>query len=345
MSKRSKSKRRRKKSQATIPTRPHNGVLATTRQTQDFHTFGQGVDLQKIGEMAKQIRQSIGLTHQIPAAGFINRSPFDWNNVPKAGLMHFELSPQTKANLTKRMKELMSQSLPKVKNSPDLLRLLADELEKEQAEANRRFDEQKQSADIAWREHSNAYQEVQRLQIEVKNLSEQLKSHEGNGWRKYNETAHSLELKTAEVEQLRTSLEQSTNKVIELGKRNLKLQEAANFPPPKSVLISLVECVAKTAIYPNLGDNLYYPALGLAGEAGEFANKVKKVMRDGANDTPEQRQARFNALAAELGDVFWYAIACCNELKADPFEVINDVIDKLEQRLAVGTIQGDGDNR
>jgi NTP pyrophosphatase (non-canonical NTP hydrolase) len=63
---------------------------------------------------------------------------------------------------------------------------------------------------------------------------------------------------------------------------------------------------AKSAIY----DDKYkisYPALGLAGEAGEVANKVKKLMRDGvANMPPTWRQD----IASEIGDVLWYC--ACN---------------------------------
>ena len=54
----------------------------------------------------------------------------------------------------------------------------------------------------------------------------------------------------------------------------------------------------RTAIYPQLGDNLWYPALGLAGESGEVAEKVKKVYRDhGGVLTNEEREK----LCKELG--------------------------------------------
>src|SRR5690625_3697650 len=59
----------------------------------------------------------------------------------------------------------------------------------------------------------------------------------------------------------------------------------------------------KTASYPNVGSNLTYPTLGLAGEVGEIANSVKKIMRDdGGELTPERRES----LLAEAGDSLWY---------------------------------------
>ena len=36
----------------------------------------------------------------------------------------------------------------------------------------------------------------------------------------------------------------------------------------------------ETAFYPDRGNNVYYPAIGLAGEAGEVCNQIKKIMRD-----------------------------------------------------------------
>ncbi len=85
-----------------------------------------------------------------------------------------------------------------------------------------------------------------------------------------------------------------------------------------------------------------YTALGLAGEAGEVANQVKKVLRDdGGAITPERRAA----LAGELGDVAWYFVMLCRELDLDPGRVLADNVSKLTRRQASGTIQGDGDRR
>ena len=58
----------------------------------------------------------------------------------------------------------------------------------------------------------------------------------------------------------------------------------------------------KTALYPE-AYRLVYPALGLAGEAGELANKVKKVLRDHGGRLSEEAR---EAILAELGDVRWY---------------------------------------
>ena len=55
-----------------------------------------------------------------------------------------------------------------------------------------------------------------------------------------------------------------------------------------------------TAIYPDKGDNLYYPALGLAGEAGEVCEKIKKIMRDQKGFITQENE---DELVKELGDV------------------------------------------
>ena len=88
--------------------------------------------------------------------------------------------------------------------------------------------------------------------------------------------------------------------------------------------------------------NLPYMALGLAGEAGEVANKVKKIIRDNnGNLTPEVKQA----LQAELGDVLWYVAGLATILGVDLHDVAAVNIDKLSARKAKGTLKGSGDSR
>ena len=62
------------------------------------------------------------------------------------------------------------------------------------------------------------------------------------------------------------------------------------------------EMTQATAIYPK-ETGLYYTTLGLIGESGEIANKVKKVIRD--DDGIVSSEMRED-LADELGDVLWY---------------------------------------
>jgi len=98
----------------------------------------------------------------------------------------------------------------------------------------------------------------------------------------------------------------------------------------------------ETAQYPDMGANSYYPPLGLAGEPGEVAEKIKKLMRDPDGVlTPERR----DALKKELGDVLWYVAALCSELDLRMGEVAEHNIAKLRDRKARGAIRGDGDNR
>ena len=97
-----------------------------------------------------------------------------------------------------------------------------------------------------------------------------------------------------------------------------------------------------TAIYPNQGDNLYYPALGLAGEAGEVCDKIKKIMRDqDGNRTLAQEEE----IAKELGDVLWYIANLCEEMDIDMSQAAAMNIAKLESRKQRGKLKGSGDNR
>ena len=93
---------------------------------------------------------------------------------------------------------------------------------------------------------------------------------------------------------------------------------------------------ATTAIYAT-EHAILYPALGLAGEAGEVSNKVKKILRDKAFDR--------DAIAAEVGDVLWYIAALCRDLGVDMGDLAQANLDKLADRQKRGTLQGNGDVR
>jgi len=99
---------------------------------------------------------------------------------------------------------------------------------------------------------------------------------------------------------------------------------------------------AKTAIYPCRGDNVIYPVLGLVGEAGEIANKVKKIQRDHASVMPEEMR---QSLGQEIGDCLWYLAALAYELDFALCDLAEANLEKLAQRQQRGTLQGSGDNR
>ena len=98
----------------------------------------------------------------------------------------------------------------------------------------------------------------------------------------------------------------------------------------------------ETAVYPNKGDNLYYPALGLAGEAGEVCEKIKKIMRDKGGVISEEDSIE---LSKELGDVLWYVSALACEINVSLSSVAEENLDKLSSRQDRGKLQGSGDNR
>ena len=94
-----------------------------------------------------------------------------------------------------------------------------------------------------------------------------------------------------------------------------------------------------TAIYDSKF-SILYPTLGLAGEAGEVAEKVKKIIRDNKSIIDERQD-----VAKELGDVLWYIAAVARDIGYS-LEVIAEMnIEKLESRKERGVLQGNGDNR
>jgi len=117
--------------------------------------------------------------------------------------------------------------------------------------------------------------------------------------------------------------------------------------------------IKQTAIYPKeIG--LAYCALGLTGEAGEVADKVKKLYRDGlgttsASDTSRDFhlmkdedpdvQAWVKSVGKELGDTLWYITAMANELGLTLEEIMQTNYDKLIKRRETNTLSGSGDDR
>ncbi|MCT0214495.1 nucleoside triphosphate pyrophosphohydrolase family protein [Synechococcus sp. CS-1324] len=97
-----------------------------------------------------------------------------------------------------------------------------------------------------------------------------------------------------------------------------------------------------TARYPQVGANPIYPTLGLCGEAGEVADKVKKVLRDrGGHFDAEVGEA----IKLELGDVLWYVAQLASELGFDLETIATANLAKLASRAERDVIGGSGDRR
>lgn len=97
----------------------------------------------------------------------------------------------------------------------------------------------------------------------------------------------------------------------------------------------------ETAIYSE-EYRIIYPALGMCGEAGEVADKVKKVIRDdNQNFTPEKKEE----IAKEIGDVLWYCATLAHDLGFTLDQIAETNYQKLKSRQERGKLHGSGDNR
>ena len=98
----------------------------------------------------------------------------------------------------------------------------------------------------------------------------------------------------------------------------------------------------RTAIYPDKGKNFVYPTLGLMGEAGEVAEKMKKVIRDDGGKINKEKRLE---MKKELGDVLWYIANLSFELNLSMEEVALKNLEKLKSRQERNELHGSGDNR
>ena len=108
----------------------------------------------------------------------------------------------------------------------------------------------------------------------------------------------------------------------------------------KMTLNEYQQAALETAVYPE-EFRIIYPTLGMAGEAGEVADKVKKVIRDYGSFTSERKRE----IVKEIGDVLWYCATLANDLEYSLEEVGIMNIEKRKSRKERGVIGGSGDNR
>lgn len=99
----------------------------------------------------------------------------------------------------------------------------------------------------------------------------------------------------------------------------------------------------ETAIFPDeipdeINAGVIYTTLGLVGEAGECAEKVKKAVR-------EDDMSYIDSLEGEVADVLWYVSQLCAELDLSLDDAALENLDKLRDRQERDKLEGEGDNR
>ena len=95
----------------------------------------------------------------------------------------------------------------------------------------------------------------------------------------------------------------------------------------------------ETAIYK---DGIFYPALGLCGESGEVADKIKKIYRDNDGIISEENKEQ---IVKEMGDVLWYLANMATDLGVTLEDVAKKNLEKIQSRQEKDLIHGEGDNR
>jgi NTP pyrophosphatase (non-canonical NTP hydrolase) len=92
----------------------------------------------------------------------------------------------------------------------------------------------------------------------------------------------------------------------------------------------------------NMCNDILYLTVAMCGEAGEVADKVKKIYRDheGIVDGVTEHE-----IAMEIGDVLWYLAALAIKLRVPLWSIAKCNIDKVNRRIAMDKLHGNGDYR
>lgn len=100
----------------------------------------------------------------------------------------------------------------------------------------------------------------------------------------------------------------------------------------------------RTNMYDKIGTDgricLLMLSLGMCGEAGEAAEKVKKFIRDGVDEA-----TFITGLSKELGDTLWYLSQVARYIGKNLSDIAIENLQKLESREMRGVVHGNGDNR
>ena len=121
-------------------------------------------------------------------------------------------------------------------------------------------------------------------------------------------------------EEVKKFMEDKNKSIITANEYQTKAKETAIFPADKAI---------------------EYLTLGLVGESGEIANKVKKIIRD----KKIKSDWKPTELAGEIGDVLWYCAMLADYLGVNLGKIMDDNLDKLRSRKERGVLGGSGDNR
>lgn len=108
----------------------------------------------------------------------------------------------------------------------------------------------------------------------------------------------------------------------------------------KGLTLNAYQDMAKSTDLPH--QPIVYPTLGLTGEAGEVADKVKKEIRDKESEFSEESRTK---IAQELGDVLWYSAVLAQDLGYTLEEIAVMNLTKIASRQLRKKIHGEGDER